>query len=127
MIHPRLGKPMRAAVGGGAALIPSNAKVGAGPAVLWRVQETGLRIGFISPLSENFCGSCNRLRLMADGHLRTCLSDDGTASLRDMLRGDFDDARIAEAIRMMVSWKREGHGCTVESGAFEGVMTQIGD
>lgn len=108
-------------------LVPAQPNVGGGPAVVWRVQETGLRVGFISPLSEKFCGSCNRLRLMADGHLRTCLSDDKTPSLRDHLRGGSSDDELRAAVRVMVTGKREGHGCTVEGGTpFEGVMTRVG-
>jgi len=108
-------------------LEPEEDRFGGGPAVPWRVQENGLRIGFISPLSENFCGTCNRLRLMADGHLRTCLSDDKTPSLRDLMRSGADDDSLAAAIQEMVMGKREGHGCTVEGGTpFEGVMTQVG-
>ncbi len=109
-------------------LIPPQGPAGAsaGPAVTWTVRETGLRLGFISPLSENFCAGCNRLRLMADGHLRTCLSDDDTPSLLGYLRGGADDAAIARAIQAMVLGKREGHGCSVEGGTFEGVMTRVG-
>ncbi|MCB9760693.1 MAG: GTP 3',8-cyclase MoaA [Alphaproteobacteria bacterium] len=108
-------------------LDPWGERMGDGPAVYWRVRETGLRIGFISPLSEKFCSTCNRLRMMANGHLRTCLSDDGTPSLRDLLRGGATDDQLAAVIRAMVLGKREGHGCTVEGGVpFEGVMTRVG-
>jgi len=119
---------MRAVIGERYTLTPSvQEDPTAGPAVYWKVEETGLKVGFVSPLSEKFCSSCNRLRLMADGHLRTCLSDDDTPSLRDYLRQGASDATIAEAIRAMVSGKREGHGCAVEGGdTFEGVMTRIG-
>ena len=98
-----------------------------GPAEAWRIAESGLHVGFISPLSERFCSSCNRLRLMANGHLRTCLSDDGTPSLRDLLREGKSDSELSSAIKTMVSGKRESHGCTIDSGTpFEGVMTRIG-
>jgi len=108
-------------------LQPVDRGVGRGPAVSWRIQETGLKVGFISPLSEKFCGSCNRLRLMADGHLRTCLSDDDTPSLRDQLRAGATAAELQASVRTMVTGKREGHGCTVEGGTpFEGVMTRVG-
>ncbi len=107
-------------------LEPSSEKLGDGPAVNW-VLSNGARVGFISPLSEKFCSTCNRLRLAADGHLRTCLSDDGTPSLRDYLRGGASDEEIALAIRAMVMSKREGHLATEEGGVpFEGVMTRVG-
>ncbi|MEE2750984.1 MAG: GTP 3',8-cyclase MoaA [Myxococcota bacterium] len=108
-------------------LVPVEQVFGGGPAQHWRVAETGLIVGFISPLSERFCGSCNRLRLSADGHLRTCLSDDGTPSLREPMRAGESDAQLIDRIRAMVAGKREGHGCEVEGGRpFEGVMTRVG-
>ena len=108
-------------------LSPHGEHLGDGPAVHWKLEELGLRVGFISPLSEKFCGLCNRLRLSADGHLRTCLSDDGTPSLREGLRAGATDEDIAAAIRGMVLGKREGHEALLEGGTpFEGVMTRIG-
>ncbi len=108
-------------------LEPYGGWLGDGPAKNWKIAETGLRVGFISPLSEKFCAGCNRLRLMADGHLRTCLSDDGTPSLRDLLRGGASDEDLGAAIRAMVMNKIEGHQALVEGGkSFEGVMTRIG-
>ncbi len=83
-------------------LQPYGDWLGDGPAKNWKIAENGLRVGFISPLSEKFCAGCNRLRLMADGHLRTCLSDDGTPSLRDLLRDGATDDDLATAIRAMV-------------------------
>jgi cyclic pyranopterin phosphate synthase len=108
-------------------VVPTDYKRGAGPAVGYEILESGLKLGFISPLSEKFCAGCNRLRLMADGNLRTCLSDDGTPSLRDLIRGSISDDDLFIAVQEMVMGKREGHGCTVEGGdVFEGVMTRIG-
>jgi GTP 3',8-cyclase len=98
-----------------------------GPARMWRVEQSGLRVGFISPLSEHFCARCNRLRLQADGHLRTCLAHEDTPSLRDILRAGADDAALELAIRRMVLGKPEGHDCGLDDGTvFEGVMTGIG-
>ena len=108
-------------------VIPSDKKRGGGPAVGYELLESGMKIGFISPLSEKFCEGCNRLRLMADGNLRTCLSDDGTPSLRDLVRSSTTDDDLFREVQGMVMGKREGHGCTVEGGdVFEGVMTRIG-
>ncbi len=99
----------------------------AGPARLWRIRENGVRIGFISPLSEHFCATCNRLRLQCDGHLRTCLAHDDTPSLRDLLRGGATDAELAQAIRSMVLGKPAGHNADLDGGTpFAGVMTGIG-
>jgi GTP 3',8-cyclase len=105
---------------------PLGDRLGDGPAVNWQLSN-GARVGFISPMSEKFCSTCNRLRLMADGHLRTCLSDDGTPSLRDFVRSGSTDEQIEQAIRAMVLTKREGHNATEEGGTpFEGVMTRVG-
>ncbi|MBA2320166.1 MAG: GTP 3',8-cyclase MoaA [Deltaproteobacteria bacterium] len=105
-----------------------DARVGGGPAATWRVRDTGQIVGFISPITEHFCEACNRLRLSADGHLRTCLSRDRTPSLRDLLRGGATDADLASAIRGMVWGKVAGHEAHLDSGwrGFEGVMTRIG-
>jgi cyclic pyranopterin phosphate synthase len=108
-------------------LEPETAVQGGGPAVHWRLPDTGAVVGFISPLSERFCAGCNRLRLTAEGNLRTCLSDDGTPPLTDLLREGASDAAIQDQIRALTLGKREGHGCEVDGGVpFEGVMTRIG-
>lgn len=108
-------------------LVPDRASAGVGPARCWRIAENGLQVGFISPLSEHFCATCNRLRLMADGHLRTCLAHEDTPSLRDLLRGGATDDELESAIRTMVYGKPSGHDCQIEGGnTFEGVMTGIG-
>ena len=98
-----------------------------GPAQRYRIAETGLTVGFISPLSEHFCATCNRLRLMADGHLRTCLAHDDTPSLRDLIRAGHSDRTIEEAIQAMVLGKPIGHECGITDGVpFQGTMTAIG-
>ena len=98
-----------------------------GPATKYKIAETGLRVGFISPLSEHFCATCNRLRLMANGHLRTCLAHEDTPSLRDIMRRGHSDPTVEEAIRAMVMGKPSGHDCGISDGTpFEGVMTAIG-
>lgn len=98
-----------------------------GPAVGWRVAESGLKIGFISPITDHFCQRCNRLRLSADGDLRTCLSREDTPNLRDLLRGGINDEALSLALREMVYGKVAGHEIHLREGAsFEGVMTQIG-
>jgi len=98
-----------------------------GPAQRWKLAENGLGVGFISPLTEHFCATCNRLRLMCDGHLRTCLAHDDTPSLRDILRNGATDDQLEQAIRDMVYAKPDGHEAMLEGGTnFEGVMTAIG-
>jgi cyclic pyranopterin phosphate synthase len=64
------------------------------------------RIGFINPVSEPFCGDCNRIRLTADGRLRTCLFSLNETDLREPLRAGADDAEIEQLIRDAV-WRKE--------------------
>ena len=99
---------------------------GRGPSVNWRVASTGQTIGFISPMTEHFCEQCNRLRLQADGDLRTCLSRDDTPNLRDVLRAGMTDEALAQLLRQMVWGKVAGHEAHTGKQNFEGVMTQIG-
>ena len=91
-----------------------------------------VRVGFIAPLTEHFCASCNRLRLLVDGHLRTCLGYEATPSLRDLLRGGegrpaATNHELLAAIAGIVLGKPAGHLAETDGGqSFEGVMTSIG-
>ncbi len=70
-----------------------------GPSRYWQVAETGGRLGFITPLSDNFCGGCNRVRLTCTGKLFMCLGQDDDADLREVLRTGADiDAALTEAM-----------------------------
>ncbi len=80
-----------------------------GPARYVRVEETGGRIGFITPLSHNFCESCNRVRLTCTGQLYMCLGQDDDADLRKVLRASDDDAVLHDAIRRAIDRKPKGH------------------
>ena len=81
-----------------------------GPARYVRVAETGGRIGFITPLSHNFCESCNRVRLTCTGQLYMCLGQDYDAHLRLVLRiHPGEDAPLIEAIRAAIARKPKGH------------------
>ncbi len=81
-----------------------------GPARYVRLEETGQKIGFITPLSHNFCESCNRVRLTCTGELYMCLGQDDMADLRAPLRDNpNDDAALEEAIRAAIGLKPKGH------------------
>lgn len=101
--------------------------LGGGPSVD-HLLPSGQRVGFISPITEHFCERCNRLRLQADGSLRTCLSRDRAPNLRDLLRQGATDEDLEVAIRRQVFAKVAGHEAHLDEGfrGFEGVMTQIG-
>ena len=89
-------------------LTPSLKGIG-GPARYVRVAETGGRLGFITPLSHNFCESCNRVRLTCTGTLHTCLGREDAADLRAILRGGGNETDLQDAIRASVWAKPAGH------------------
>ena len=81
-----------------------------GPARYVRLDETGQKIGFITPLSHNFCESCNRVRLTCTGELFMCLGQEDMADLRAPLRNNpVDDAPLEDAIRAAIALKPKGH------------------
>jgi cyclic pyranopterin phosphate synthase len=80
-----------------------------GPAQIYRLAGSAGEIGFISPVSHHFCRTCNRLRLTADGHLRTCLLSDDETDLKSPLRSGCADGVIRELIRGAISRKPEQH------------------
>lgn len=89
-------------------LVPSVVP-GGGPARYVQVQGTELRIGFITPMSQHFCPSCNRVRLTADGTLYLCLGQDDKVSLREALRAGASDAELERQVREAVARKPERH------------------
>jgi len=94
-------------------LTPSSHVTG-GPARYYDVAETGGRVGFITPLTHNFCESCNRVRLTCTGTLYLCLGQDDHADLRRVLRSDGDDAGLEAAIRAAIAQKPLGHDFVID-------------
>lgn len=80
-----------------------------GPARYVRIEETGQKLGFITPLTHNFCESCNRVRLTCTGELYMCLGQEDMADLRAPLRASPDDALAEAAIRAAIARKPKGH------------------
>ncbi len=80
-----------------------------GPARYVRAEETGQQIGFITPLTHNFCESCNRVRLTCTGELFMCLGQEDNADLRSPLRASQSDEPLEEAIRAAIRLKPKGH------------------
>ena len=80
-----------------------------GPARYFRINETGQKIGFITPLTHNFCERCNRVRLTCTGELFMCLGQEDNADLRAPLRASPDDALVESAIRAAIARKPKGH------------------
>lgn len=80
-----------------------------GPARYVRLADTGQKIGFITPLSHNFCESCNRVRVTCTGEIYTCLGQEGHSDLRGPLRASEADSHLEEAIRAAIALKPKGH------------------
>ena len=85
-----------------------------GPARYAVVEETGQRIGFITPLTHNFCESCNRVRLTCTGTLYMCLGQEDAADLRAPLRADAGDALVEQAVHEAISRKPKGHDFVID-------------
>ncbi len=85
-----------------------------GPARYVRVAETGGRLGFITPMTHNFCESCNRVRLTCTGTLYMCLGQNDAADLRAPLRASADDAALMAAIDEAISRKPKGHDFVID-------------
>ncbi len=85
-----------------------------GPARYFTVRETGRRLGFITPLTHNFCESCNRVRLTCTGTLYMCLGQDAAADLRAPLRASPDDRLLEQAIRAAITRKPKGHDFIID-------------
>jgi cyclic pyranopterin phosphate synthase len=85
-----------------------------GPARYVRVRETGGRVGFITPMTHNFCESCNRVRLTCTGTLYMCLGQEDAADLRAPLRASESDAPVERAILEAIDRKPKGHDFIID-------------
>lgn len=85
-----------------------------GPARYVRIEETGGKLGFITPMTHNFCESCNRVRLTCTGTLYMCLGQDDAADLRTALRASPDDAYLSAAIDEAIGRKPKGHDFIID-------------
>src|SRR4029077_2273246 len=85
-----------------------------GPARYVNVAETGGRLGFITPLTHNFCESCNRVRVTCTGTLYMCLGQEDAADLRAPLRASADDGQLVAAIGAAIARKPKGHDFIID-------------
>ena len=96
-----------------------------GPARYVKIEETGQKIGFITPLTHNFCESCNRVRLTCTGELYMCLGQEDMADLRATLRNSPDSEKpLEEAIRKAIGLKPKGHDFDYSRQTISGQMTR---
>lgn len=85
-----------------------------GPARYVKVEETGGRLGFITPLTQNFCDGCNRVRLTCTGRLYMCLGQNDAADFRQLIRNGADDDALHEAIHNAIAHKPKGHDFAIK-------------
>jgi cyclic pyranopterin phosphate synthase len=85
-----------------------------GPARYVRIAETGGTLGFITPLTHNFCEACNRVRVTCTGQMYMCLGQDDNADLRAIMRTSDDPNTLTDAIREAISRKPQGHDFALE-------------
>lgn len=94
--------------------VSDSAYQSGGPARFVDVAETGRRIGFITPLSHDFCGTCNRMRLTCKGRLYMCLGQDSSVDFREIVRSSDSDDPIHAAIDRALTLKPKGHEFVID-------------
>jgi cyclic pyranopterin phosphate synthase len=96
-----------------------------GPARYVEIAETGGRLGFITPMTHNFCEGCNRVRLTCTGTLHTCLGQEDATDLRSVIRAGGNDADLVAAITEGVRTKPKGHDFKIGRGAAPSVSRHM--
>ncbi len=96
-----------------------------GPARYVKVKETGGRMGFITPMTHNFCESCNRVRLTCTGTLYMCLGKDDAVDLREPLRGSNGNELVSQAIDEAIGRKPKGHDFVIGRNATPSVSRHM--
>jgi len=117
----QLGERFTAAV-----TLDSHEVPGNGPARIVRLPGAKGTLGFITPVSQHFCPTCNRLRLTADGKLRPCLLSDGEVDVIGALRSNANEQELQALLQRAVGNKPESHKLSEDVTPHERVMAQIG-
>jgi cyclic pyranopterin phosphate synthase len=99
---------------------------GGGPARYYRINGTNFQIGFITPISQHFCETCNRVRISVDGTLYLCLGQDDKVELRPLLRAGISDEQLKQAIVDAVLAKPERHEFNQKPGQIVRFMSMTG-
>ncbi|MBV8047152.1 MAG: GTP 3',8-cyclase MoaA [Paludibacterium sp.] len=107
-------------------LKPSTAELGGGPARYWETADGRGRVGFITPVSQHFCATCNRVRLSVDGTLYLCLGQEERVELRPLLRAGIDEAELEAAIRAAIELKPHSHDFATAPQKIARFMSQTG-
>jgi cyclic pyranopterin phosphate synthase len=107
-------------------LVPQALDLGGGPARYLATRDGRSSIGFITPLSQHFCATCNRVRLSVDGTLYLCLGQEEKFEFRPLLRGGASDADLEAAIRHAIELKPHQHDFTARPEKIVRFMSQTG-
>lgn len=107
-------------------LVPQALELGGGPARYLATRDGKSSIGFITPLSQHFCATCNRVRLSVDGTLYLCLGQEEKFEFRPLLRGGAGDAELEAAIRHAIELKPHKHDFTAQPEKIVRFMSQTG-
>lgn len=107
-------------------LVPQAAELGGGPARYLATPDGRASVGFITPMSQHFCATCNRVRLTVDGTLYLCLGQEEKFEFRPLLRGGASDEDLEAAIRQAIELKPQQHEFRERPGKVIRVMAQTG-
>lgn len=107
-------------------LVPCSAELGGGPARYWQTANGDGQIGFITPMSQHFCATCNRVRLSVTGTLYLCLGQEDRVELRPLLRAGISDIELAQAIQSAVDQKPWHHDFVAAPQRIVRFMSQTG-
>ncbi|QGZ37979.1 cyclic pyranopterin phosphate synthase [Pseudoduganella flava] len=107
-------------------LVPQARELGGGPARYYSTADGGASVGFITPMSQHFCATCNRVRMSVDGTLYLCLGQEEKFELRPLLRGGADDVELERAIRAAIELKPREHDFTRQPEKIVRFMSQTG-
>ena len=107
-------------------LEPCLAASGRGPAKYYRLTDAEGTVGFIGPVTDCFCATCNRFRITADGRLRPCLLEDDEMDIKAPLRDGADISKLEELMKQAVLLKRERHRLNGKYTHGQRQMWQIG-
>jgi GTP 3',8-cyclase len=118
--------PIRARLQQRFGLVPQAAELGGGPARYLSTPDGRASIGFITPMSQHFCATCNRVRLAVDGTLYLCLGQEERFEFRPMLRAGASDAELEAAIRSAIELKPQNHEFSERPEKIVRFMAQTG-
>lgn len=119
-------QPIRARLQERYDLVPQAIELGGGPARYLATRDGRTSIGFITPMSQHFCATCNRVRLAVDGTLYLCLGQEQKFEFRPLLRGGASDAELEAAIRAAIELKPQKHEFTERPEKIIRFMAQTG-